>query len=180
MKLTAFLLRSSRGTVLLSTLAGAAGGIAGVALIGMVQAEISRESSPSARMAWAFAGLTVLSAATRFAAQVSMIRLGQESIARLNVDLVRKVLRLSLRRFEALDVDALMTVLTQDTVLVANALVGVPQICINVPIVVACFAFVGWLNPLILLCGAVFAAMAVGAYLMISGAAARRLRAARA
>ena len=46
----------------------------------------------------------------------------------------------------SLTAPALLAALTEDIMLIANALVGVPQLCINVPIVVACLAYVGWLS----------------------------------
>ena len=30
---------------------------------------------------------------------------------------------------------------------------AIPQLCINVPIVIACLAYVGWLSPVIFVCG---------------------------
>ena len=47
--------------------------------------------------------------------------------------------------------------------IVANALVGIPLLCINVPIVVVCLAYVGWLSPAVLACGLVFAVLAIAA-----------------
>jgi putative ATP-binding cassette transporter len=179
MNLMTFLLRSSARTVIASIAAGAVAGLASVWLIGIIQAEISRPSPSAGRLAWIFGGLAIVAAAARFAAQAAMIRLGQESVAALSLHLIRKTLRLPLRRFERLSVDSLMSVLTQDIVLIAGALPGIPQMCVNVPIVIACLAFMGWLSPLILICGVGFAAPAIAAYVAISGAAGRRLREAR-
>ena len=79
-----------------------------------------------------------------------MIRLGQGAVAELGVHLVRRTLLLPLRAFESLDSAALLAALTEDIAILANALVGVPHLCINIPIVVACFAYAGWLSPAIL------------------------------
>ena len=67
-----------------------------------------------------------------------MIRLGQGAVAELGVHLVRRTLMLPLRAFEAIDPSALLAALTEDIAILAGALVGVPHLCINIPIVVAC------------------------------------------
>jgi putative pyoverdin transport system ATP-binding/permease protein len=180
MGLLAFLLRSSRGIVVLSALAGIVAGAAGVALIALIHAELARDGAADSRVAWAFAGLCVLAAGARVAAQLAMVRLGQGAVTRLCLLLCRKVLALPLERFERNNPAGLVAILTEDIVLVANALVGVPLICINGPIVVACLTYAGWLSPPALACGVAFAAAAIGAYLYLSARAMAHLRSARA
>ena len=58
----------------------------------------------------------------------------------------------------------MLAALTEDIAILADALVGVPHLCINIPIVVACLTYAGWLSPAILACGVVFAALAIAAY----------------
>ena len=88
--------------------------------------------------------------------------------------------RLVPREFEAIDTSALLAALTEDIVLIANAMVGVPQLCINIPILIACLAYIGWLSPVIFVCGVIFAALAIAAYLGLSARAIKELREARA
>lgn len=175
----AFLLKSSRSVVALSVLAGVVSAASGVALIALIQMELERSSPAPWRAGVAFAALCVLAALTRSVAQVAMVWLGQGSVARLALHLCRKVLALPLARFEATDRGALLAALTEDTVIVANALAGVPLLCINVPLVAACLLYVGWLSPLILGVGAVFAAAAVGLYLALASRGVHSLRLAR-
>ena len=73
-----------------------------------------------------------------------------------------------------------MAVLTEDIVLIANAMVGVPHLCINIPIVIACLAYIGWLSPAIFACGVIFAALAIAAYVVLSARGVEQLRRARA
>jgi putative ATP-binding cassette transporter len=180
LNLILFLLRSNRGVVILSTLAGAASGVAGVALIALVQAEIGRDRPATPALAACFAGLCAASAVARVGTQMGMIRLGQDAVARLGLQIARQTLQLPLRAFEVLDTSALLTVLTEDIMLIANALVGIPQLCINIPIVIACLAYVGWLSLVVLACGVIFGALAISAYLLVSSRSVKMLRAARA
>ena len=174
MNLMRFLLRSSRGIVILSAIAGAAGGVAGIALIALIQDELAREPSGSSAMVWAFGALCVVSATARIIGQVGMVKLGQRAIAELSLHIVRRTLDLSLREFEAIDTSALLAALTEDIVLIANAMVGIPQLCINIPIVIACLIYIGWLSPVIFVCGVIFAALAIAAYRDLVGAWHRR------
>jgi len=180
MSLLGFLLKNSRRAVILSVLAGVVSGVSGVGLIALIQARLGGESPSPRSLAWAFAGLCVLAAGTRAIAQAAMIRLAQRSVSALAVRLCEEVLALPLARFEAIDPGGLLAVLTEDIVIVAEALIGIPLLCINGPIVVVCMAYIGWLSPTVLACGVVLAIPAiVGSQVAIAGRGIRRLRAAR-
>ncbi len=134
---------------------------------------------PSRALAWSFAGLCLVAALARVLAQSAMIRLGQGAVTALALRLCRKILRLPLERFEALDPAALTAVLTEDVIIVANALAGFPLIAINGPIVAACLAYAGWLSPPALLLGLGVAVPSVVGYVVLANRAMRHLRAAR-
>jgi putative ATP-binding cassette transporter len=167
MALISFLLRASRGAIVVSVLAGLTAGATGVGLIALIQRELAREAPRPAAMAWAFAGLCVAAAAARAAAQMAMIRLGQGAVAELSVHLVRRALMLPLRAFELTNTSSLLAALTGDIAILAGALVAVPHLCINIPIVLACLAYAGWMSPAILACGVVFAIGAIAAYVAL-------------
>lgn len=180
MNLLRVLLRPSRGVVVGTILAGLLGGACGVGLLAVAQAELARDGAPSARLGWAFAGLCLVAVLTRVLAQAAMIRLGQGAVTDLALHLCHKVLGLPLARFEAIRTATLTTVLTEDILIVANALSALPLIGINLPIVAACLAYAGWLSPAALACGLAVAVPAVLGYLALSSCALRHLRAARA
>lgn len=180
MSLLGFLLRSSRGLVILSVVTAAVSGLGGVALIALVHHELGREAPSSAVLGIAFAGLCLLTASTRVVAQVAMARMGQGAVTEMAIRLCRDLLKLPLARFEAIDSSRLLAVLTEDIVIVAGALVGIPQVAINIPLVVICLAYTGWLSPVILACGAGFATLAVLAYLTLISPAMNHLQGARA
>ena len=179
MNLLRFLLRSSRGVVALSALAGVAGGVGGIGLIAMIQAELARAQPSRWPMGWAFAGLCVISALLRVASQSTMIRLAQGSVSRLGLHLCEQISRLPLRRFEEIDPAALLSALTEDVGVVANALAGIPLVCINATIVVVGLGYVGWLSPPALLCALMFVAPAVFGFRALADRGVRHLRTAR-
>ena len=180
MSLLGFLLRNSWRAVALSVLAGVAGGLGGVALIALIQAQLGGTHPSPSRLAWAFGALVVLAAGMRALAQAAMIHLAQKSVSALAIRLCEDLLALPLRRFEAIDPAGLLAVLTEDVLIVADALIGIPLLCINVPIVVACSLYIGWLSPAVLGCGLLLAVPAiVGSQAFVAGRGIRRLRAAR-
>jgi putative ATP-binding cassette transporter len=179
MNLMRLLLRSSRSVVILSAIAGAAGGVTGIALIAIIQRELARERSDPGTLAWAFFGLCFAAALARAIAQIAMVKVGQGAIAQLSLHLVRHTLMLPLRAFERIDSSALLSALIDDIALIANAMVGLPHLCINVPIVIACLVYTGWLAPRSMICGVVFAALAIVVYVVVSARGMKALRKAR-
>ena len=126
MGLIAFLLRASRGVIVLSVLAGLAAGVAGVGLIALIQREL--RANVRRRTRWpgaAFAGLCVAAAAARVAAQMAMVRLGQGAVAELGVHLVRRTpVAAAARPSRRSTRSAMLAALTEDIAILANALVG--------------------------------------------------------
>jgi putative pyoverdin transport system ATP-binding/permease protein len=180
MNLTRFLLQSSRRTVIVATIAGAVAGATGIGLIALIQIELTRETSAPASVVWAFAALCVISAIARVIGQIGMVRLGQRAVSELSLQIVRRALKLPLRAFEAIDTSGLLAVLTEDIILIANALTGIPHLCINAPILIACLIYIGWLSPIIFVCGVFFAVPAIAISVILSSIGVRRLRQARA
>jgi putative ATP-binding cassette transporter len=179
MNLVRFLLKSSRGTVVISAVAGVVAGVAGIAMIVLIQHELAGEPSASSTMAWAFAGLCLVSAAARVVGQIAMARLGQRTGAELGLQIVRHTLELPLREFESINSSALLAALTEDIALIASAMVGVPHLCINFPIVIACLVYIGCLSLVIIACGVSFAALAIAVYIVLSSRGVKQLRRAR-
>ncbi len=180
MNLLGILVRASRGVAVLSILGGVVSSVSGVGLIALIHTALGVGPHPGRGLAWGFLGLCVLSVLTQIVTQVAMVRLAQESMANLCTHLCHKLLAVPLRRFEELDPSGLLAVLTEDVVLVANALGGIPLICIHLPIVLVCFAYIGWLSPPVLICGLVFATLAILSHQLLSIRAMRQLRLARA
>jgi putative ATP-binding cassette transporter len=179
MGLLGFLLRASRGLVVLSVLAGLAGGVSAVALIAMVQRTLADPAGSSARLALVFFGLCLTAALGRIVAQATMVHLAQGTVCRLCLRLCRQLLAVPLPTFEALDASAVLAVLTEDIVLVAGGLVGVPLLGINLPIVILCVAYLGWISLPLLAAALVFAALAIAIFQLAALGAIRRLEQAR-
>ena len=90
MNLVRFLLRSSPRTVIAATIAGAAAGARGIVLIALIQSELASDSSAPVSMTWAFAVLCIMSAIARVIGQIGMVRLGQQAVSDLSLQIVRR------------------------------------------------------------------------------------------
>jgi putative ATP-binding cassette transporter len=164
MGLLAFLLRASRGLVLLSILAGLAGGVSTVAMIALVQFTLAHPRGGTMALGLAFFGLCLVTALARIVAQATMVHLAQGTVCRLCLRLCQRFLSLPLRTFETLDTSALLAVLTEDIVIVAGGLVGVPLLGINLPIVILGVAYLGWISPAVLAAALVVATLAIAIF----------------
>jgi putative ATP-binding cassette transporter len=177
--LLAFLLRASRPVVVLSVLSGLAAGACGVGLIALVRAALVHPETRTMARGLVFLGLCMTTVAARTVAQATMIHLAQGTVCRLCLALCRRLLALPLAAFERLDADGVLAVLTEDIVIVGCALASIPQLGINLPIVIAGVAYAGWLSPAVLAAGVVFAALAIGVYQAAARRALSRLALAR-
>ena len=162
MSVLSTILRPARTLVVLSILAGVVSGVSGVALIILVQSALGGDA-PLSNPGWLaglFAGLCFLAAATRLLAQGATIRLAHRAARDLAIRVCRQVLHLPLVRFEGIDHARLLAVLTEDVGVVANTLAGFPMATLNGAILLICLGYVGWLAPVVLVWGGLFAVVA--------------------
>ena len=94
MTLLRFLLRTSRGILLVTALIAALSGACNAGLIAPVNAALNRPGGSTALLVWSFAGLGLCKLVTNFLSQVSLVRFSQGMVANLRRDLVRKILAL--------------------------------------------------------------------------------------
>jgi putative ATP-binding cassette transporter len=151
MSLLRLLLRSSRWTALVAVAAGLVAGATGVGLIALIQHTLAQRAGDDRRLAWAFAGVCLVVLLARIVSHALLIRLAQRSVYHLYVHLSRAIIALPLARFEALGNHRLLATLTEDVPAIAGALLGLPILCVNAAILVCCFAYMGWLSPVLFL-----------------------------
>jgi putative ATP-binding cassette transporter len=179
MNLLRLLLNASRGAVVLAIVAGLCGGASGVVLIALIHRALAGGGLPSTAHAALFAALCLVSVLMRVLSQAAMVRLAQGSVSRLALHVCSKILAMPLERFEQVAPARLTAVLTEDIASVTGALIGVPLLCINLPVVLGCLAYIGWLAPPVLLCGLAVAVPAVFGYHKLAARGFLQLRKAR-
>lgn len=178
-KLLAFLLRSSRNSFLLAVFFGIAAGVGGVCLLALIRAALREDGLARGTLCLAFVVLCLATVAARVLAQLSMVRLAQGSVAELVRHLCERILALPLRTMEDHEAGRLTAVLTEDVVVLTNALSGIPSLFINVTVFFGCFVYLGVISPTLLACTAAFAGPAIVSHEYLIGRGRRRMAKAR-
>jgi putative pyoverdin transport system ATP-binding/permease protein len=179
MKIISFLLRQSRGVFLFAVIAGVVSGVAGAALLSLVNRALNEEGADLTLLGWAFAGLCILLALTRVSSHLLLVRLGEEAVLKIRLELVRRVLGTPLAKLEEIGEHRVLAALTEDTTAIANALVLLPTIGINLLIVVCSLVYLGWLSVQVLLGFLLVMSVAGTSYVIPVRLAMRRYRRAR-
>lgn len=172
--LISILLRYSRRTVVLATLAGVLSGGANAVLLVLANDALHRVrpwSDP--RLVGSFVAVCLLLPGLRAASSYLLSRLSQQLVTDLRRDLGRKILATPLRRLEELGIPRLLAVLTEDVAALSAALRTLPLLCVQSAIVVGCLLYLGWLSWTALLGVLALLAAGVATYQVPVGRAGR-------
>jgi putative ATP-binding cassette transporter len=164
MSLIRFFLEQSRTVVMLSLVAGVISGASNAALLAVINGALKRDQAAPALLLVAFVGLCVLLPLTRFASETRLNILGQDALATLRMDLIRRALAAPLRHVEQVGPDRLLAALTDDIPLITGSIVVIPLLCVNATVVVGCLVYMGLLSPLLLAIVLGFMALGIGTY----------------
>src|SRR5215213_1251727 len=179
MKLLSFLMRYSRGPVIIAIVAGIISGLSNAALIALIHRAINQGQSPAPALVWGFVGLCILLPISRFAAQGLLTYLSQKAIFDLRTHMSQRILAAPLRHLEGIGAPRLLATLTDDVIVISNALVNIPLFFMHSAILVGCLVYLGWLSWTVLL--AVLGLLIVGilSFRFAAGIATRYLKRAR-
>ncbi|HEX4591043.1 MAG TPA: cyclic peptide export ABC transporter, partial [Gemmataceae bacterium] len=150
MNLLRLLLRTSGRSVALAVAVGLAGGLASAGLIALIQQALA--GGATRPLFAAFAGLCGVVLVTKIASQALLVRLGHQAVHDLYLHLSRQVLAVPLRALEEFGPHRVLALLTEDVPVIANALLGVSILGINIAILLCCLAYLAWLSPTVFLC----------------------------
>ncbi|MET0622645.1 MAG: cyclic peptide export ABC transporter [Pyrinomonadaceae bacterium] len=164
MKLFSFLIRYSRRTAVLAILGGAVSGASSTGMLAVINSAVQLSGESRQSLVWAFVGLCVLLPLARMLSETLLVRLGQDALLRLRMQLSRQILASPLRRLEEIGAPRLLAALTDDVPVITNALLTVPIICINVAVFVGGLVYLGWLSWQVLLAALGFIALGVAGY----------------
>lgn len=146
MRLIIFLLRSSGQMVVIATLTGLMSGACSAALIALINRAVSAGNQSFGAMLLPFAGLVAIALIANFISQILLIRLAQQAIFQLRLNLSRQILSSELIHLEKLGSPRILATLTDDIQAVADAVRLIPFICIDLAIAVGCLMYVTWLS----------------------------------
>lgn len=179
MSLFAYLLRYRRGVFLLAIAAGIVSGGTGAAFIAMVNQALAADGPPSSRLIWGYLALCLATLLTRFVSQALLYRLSQGAIQQLRRRLVDGILGAPLRAVERVGTPRLYSALSDDVVVIADALPGLPGICSGAAFVLVAIAYLVIISPVVALATGGTVVVGVLLYLLMSAAGLGALKAAR-
>lgn len=171
MNLFLFLLRSSWQMVAIAVFTGFLSGGSSAGLIALISRAISQESVNLTSIGWAFIGLALVSLVTSVISQMMLIRLAQQAIFQLRLNLSRQILASELAHLEKLGTPRLLATLTDDIQAVADAVRLMPFLCIDLAIVAGCLVYITWLSwqVFLLVCVLTFLALSSCQWLLKRG-----------
>lgn len=177
-RVLATLLGQVRGPLALATLASILGGLAGVALVALLNAALNAAPQRLPWLALQFLALCAAALGLRLLASSIFIKLTQATLANLRRHLARQIRAAPYRQLESLGAARLQSLASDDATLVATLFASLPLIAMNGAIVAGSLIYLGMLSFTTLL----FVAVAIGlgsvAFHLAHGRAMVHLRAA--
>lgn len=151
MPLLILLARRSWRTLLIATLTGLVCGLSAAGLIAVINDGISRIQQLQSTDVATYIVLAALVILSRIFADIGLIKLGQTAVNDLRIHLSHRLIDTPYRKLQQLGKHRLLAMLTDDTQTISQAIEYVPILLVNSGIIVACLAYLGWLNPQLLL-----------------------------
>lgn len=150
MKLITFLLRYARLTMLLTVFVGVIGGLCSVALVALITSALSNVASAETISITRYVGLVVASLLTNLLSRSLLTHISQTAILDMRMTLCQQVLGAPLRQLEQTGSHRVLGTLTEDIGTITNALLDLPNFCINITITLGCVLYLGWLSAMML------------------------------
>jgi putative pyoverdin transport system ATP-binding/permease protein len=179
LRLFAFLLRNSRGTVILMTLAGALSGMFSAGVIALIARVVARPHDTPTLLAIGFIALAAAKIVSTLISQLLLVRFSQGAILGLSVDLCEKVVLAPLRKLEQRGVARILATLTDDVSAVTWAIQCIPQLAMNLAVLVGCAGYLLWLSWKMFVCTIIAVAVGALVYQFLHNNAFEKIRAAR-
>jgi putative ATP-binding cassette transporter len=142
-----FIISRSRWRFWLAFLAGLASGVSTAGQVALINAAVDgRHTAQRLQLAVGFAGLLLLAPAARLLAQYLLVRVGQDAVYELRLQLARRILATPLRRLEQSGPHRLTAVFTEDIAAITESVVAIPDLITNTALCVAVLCYMGWLS----------------------------------
>jgi putative pyoverdin transport system ATP-binding/permease protein len=155
---------SWRGMVVAMAM-GLISGISSAAAIAIVSRSINGENSQA--LLWPFVGLAIVALICGTVSQFVLIRLAQDSIHELRMNLSRRILAAPLAKIEELGASKILAALTDDVAVLSNTIAVVPFLCIDLAIIVSCLVYLAVLSGVAFV---VTLVLMLGSIIIIQGA----------
>jgi putative ATP-binding cassette transporter len=177
MGLILFLLRSSWHLLAIASVTGFLSGISSTAIIALSNRTLHQWGShqPLSLML-VFSGVAAIALVAGMSSQLILIRLAQQAIFQLRLQLSRQILAAELAHLEQAGSARLLASLTDDIQAVATAVWLIPFLCIDMAMVLGGLAYILWLSWQVFLLVCALITTFLAAYRQILRQAKRELR----
>lgn len=162
-----------------SVVAGLIAGLGGAALIALINRIMNRPELATSGLIGTYVAACALVPLTRLVSAALLIKLSQRMTYDLRMRLSERILGAPLRHLEEVGTHRLLAALTDDVLVISNAVVNIPVVCVNLAILLGCVVYVGYLSLPLLATMLLAIAIGVVSYLLPMAIANRRLRLAR-
>ncbi len=150
MKIVKLLVQYSKVVLAKAVIAGVVSGLVSSALVVLIHLQLENLQDLSVTLPVIFGFACLLRVATGFYSQLILIRIGQQAIFDLRLNLSREILASPLSKLEKIGSSALTATLIDDINVIAQTLVIVPLICVNIALIFGCLFYLGYLSAIAL------------------------------
>lgn len=140
------LFQSGRGIAFATATIAIASGIFNAGLIAVAHQTLSKEGQVAGLVILAFIFLGLGKIITGYYAEVLLTRFTQESIAKLRIRLLRKILAIPYRQFERLGSSKTLSILVDDVSSVHQAMMNAPALMVNIAVLGGGAAYLCWIS----------------------------------
>lgn len=151
MNLLRYLLRNAPQMMVVVGVTALIGGACNAGLIALINNALNSEQFPAGPVIWGFAALALGKLLSNLHSSIVLARYAHEAVARLRCDLVQQILAVPLRHLEKIGVARIMVVLTEDVNYITQALLGIPNLAVNLAVLLAGGVYMAWLSWKVLL-----------------------------
>jgi putative ATP-binding cassette transporter len=178
MRVVTHLFSTARRDIVVIAALGVAGGLAGAALVAVVNRALHDHTGRPVLLAL-FAATSLVKIGASVLSNRRLVQLMQDTILNLSNDLCRRIARAPLREIERIGSARILTILTDDVSVLATAILAIPASTVNVALLAACCAYLAWISWLACAVAVVVAAIGAAAYRVLMGRAYRAINEAR-
>ncbi|MCE2029775.1 cyclic peptide export ABC transporter [Sessilibacter corallicola] len=146
MELMRFIFSSSRQTFILAVLAGIGSGLCMVGLLALINQALHNIGEVTVLSMGLFTALLAAMVFFRVNSTVLLTKLSQKSIAEMRMRLSKKILAAPLKVTERQGPHKLLATLTDDVAALANGIMRLPFLFINLAVISGCLVYMLWLS----------------------------------
>ena len=173
------LARASKGLLAFSIVCGIISGASSMGLIYLINDALHDGGTKEGYRIWLFVGSLLVVTISGLASQIFLIRLGQNSMLKMRMLLIRRILVTPLNKLEEIGSSRLYATLTDDVHSLVDAAQVLPHLAVNAGVLIGAFIYLGWLSPAILLISIAFVVVGIMIFQGLVGNAMRHFESAR-